>query len=214
MISGWFGKGTYHNEKRDFNLLNDTIKVMLVTPSFSVDRINMEFVSSASSYELSGQGYTGGFGGSGRLSLSNKNITVDSNGISHFTANSLLWAAINAGTVGGILLIKENTSDSDSYLILYLGSDVLSNVPIITNGTDLSLSFGNAGVTLFDPTTGASGQLFKNISFSTIASGSISTLFQPLTASGFSTIASGSISTLFQPLTASGFSTIGSASTP
>lgn len=195
MLSGWFTKGAYHNENHDINLLTDDIKVMLVNSSFVADRINMEFVSSADAYELSGAGYSGGFGGSGRIILSGKQLTADSNGIVHLIADPVNWPLINAGTINSFLIIKENTSDNDSYLLLTLTTDILTNLPLLTQGSAVSLSFGSGGIALFDPITGGSGQFV-------------------LTANSFSTIGNSSVSTLYQPLTANSFSTVGSASSP
>lgn len=161
MISGWFSKGLYHLNNNDINFLNDNLKIMLVNINFpsQLNRATQEFVSTASPYELSGNGYGSGFGGAGRIVLTGKSVSLDANGLIHWNAADLKWNGINAGIIGGILLIKENTSDTDSLLLFYFGQDVLTNLPFSTTGRDLPISFGQQGLFTFDSLTATSGSV-------------------------------------------------------
>lgn len=86
--------------------------------------------------ELSGTGYTGGFGGSGRKTLGSKAFNTDlTNDFVGWTAAALTWTAINAGSPKYLILIKEITNDAGSKLIAYLDLGTVS-----TNGGDLTLT--------------------------------------------------------------------------
>ena len=79
------------------------VKAMLVTSSYVADRDN-DFVDEAGAndpiaHELSGTGYTAGFGNSGRKALASKTLTTDktSNRV-EFDCADIVWSSINAGT--------------------------------------------------------------------------------------------------------------------
>lgn len=131
------------------NLLSDTIKVMLVDASYTGNRDD-DFVDDGSandpqSHELSGTGYTGGFAGSGRKTLASKTITeVDASDRAEFTAANVTWTAINAGTIGGLVLIKEITNDAASLVIAFLDPSDL-----VTNGGDVTAQWSGSGILQF-----------------------------------------------------------------
>lgn len=127
------------------NLLSDTIKAMLVDATYAPDRDD-DFVSdalhNAAGHELSGTGYVGGFGGSGRKTLASKTITEsDANDRAEFAAANVTWTALNAGTIGGIVLIKEVTNDAASLLIAFLDP-----ADLVTNGGDVTATWAAAGL--------------------------------------------------------------------
>lgn len=126
------------------NLTSDTIKVMLVNTSYVPDK-DHNFVSSITSgvtKELSGTGYTGGFGGSGRKTLASKTISQDdTNDIAYFDAADVTWTGINAGTIGWIAVIKEITSDADSPILA-----VLDPADLATNGGDITAAWPTDGL--------------------------------------------------------------------
>lgn len=103
-----------------FSLVDDTIKILLIDPSYVFDP-DHDFVSSitgGSTKELSGTGYTAGFGGSGRKTLASKTVTQDNaTDRSFFDAADLTWVGLNAGTVGAFGLWKPVTADGDSPLL-------------------------------------------------------------------------------------------------
>jgi len=129
------------------DLLNDTIKVMLVGSTYS-STVDDSFVSPtiAAGQELSGTNYAGGYGGSGRKTLSSKVITRDDvNDRAEFSAAPVTWTAINAGTAAAAVIIRERslTGDTMSELIAYINT---GGFPITTNGGDLTLTWNAEGI--------------------------------------------------------------------
>lgn len=127
------------------NLLSDTIKVMLVSSAYTPDK-DHNFVSSitgGTSKELSGTGYTAGFGGSGRKTLAGKAVTQDdTNDVAYFDANDVTWTAINAGTAAYAVVLKEVTDDTASPILCVV--DVSPDVA--TNGGDYTITWAADGV--------------------------------------------------------------------
>lgn len=134
------------------DLVNDArIKVMLVSTGYT-DNPDHTLVDDGStsdplSYELSGTNYTGAIAGSGRKSLSTRSVTQDdTNNVAFFDAADLTWTAINAGTVGAAIIIKEassSASDTGSRLIAHINS---GGFPITTNGGDLTITWSTGGI--------------------------------------------------------------------
>lgn len=147
MANGLFNTAKKMIMDGSLDLLVDTIKVMLIDTgyTFNPDDDYVSVITGAPSKELSGTGYVGGFGGSGRKALANKSIvankTVDK---AVFDADDLTWAAIQAGTVYAAVLIKEVTSDADSILIGYI--DTGTGFPKVTNGGDLTVQWSADGI--------------------------------------------------------------------
>lgn len=93
------------------------IKAMLVSTSYTPDK-DHDYANDASGNELSGTGYTGGFNGSGRKALASRAVTQDDSGdVSYVDCTDITWTAIDAGTIGYIVVIKEVSADSDSPII-------------------------------------------------------------------------------------------------
>ena len=133
-------------------LLTDQIKVMLVTPDYIPDP-DHQFVDDAGSalspvnFELSGTGYTPGFGSTDRLVLQNKTITKDTDtDRARFDADNVIWNPIAAGIAGAGILIKEGTSDADTVLIAYVQS---GGFPFNTDGGELQIRWANGGILTF-----------------------------------------------------------------
>jgi hypothetical protein len=128
------------------DLLTDTLKIVLVGSTYSVDA-DQDFMNpSAYQHELSGTGYAGGYGGSGRKTLSSKVVTQDNvNDRAELTAAPVTWTAINAGTIAGFLVIRERaaTGDTMSELIGYVNT---GGFPIVTNGGDFTITFSTEGI--------------------------------------------------------------------
>lgn len=127
------------------DLLSDTIKVMLVGTSYTPDKDHnfVNSITAATSKEISGTGYTAGFGGAGRKTLSSKTVTQDdTNDVGYFDAADVSWTAIDAGTVGFACIIKEVTADTDSPLLCVV--DVSPDVA--TNGGDYTIQWAADGI--------------------------------------------------------------------
>lgn len=96
--------------------------------------------------ELSGTGYTGGFGGAGRKALASKTYTEDdANDRAEFDAADLTWTAINAGTVAQANILDETGASDDT------GTEVVANIdtggfPVVTNGGDLTIAWNAEGI--------------------------------------------------------------------
>jgi hypothetical protein len=130
------------------DLINDTIKVGLSTSVHTVDRdddfLDDGTASDFSSGELTGTGYTAGFGGAGRKTLASKTITVDkTNDRAEFDAADVTWTAITAGTAAQATLLKEITNDAASKLIANVDT---GGFPVVTNGGDLTIQWNVEGV--------------------------------------------------------------------
>lgn len=124
------------------DLLTDTLKVMLLSAAYTPNK-DHNFVSDLGANELSGTGYTAGFGGAGRKTLASKTVTQDdTNDLAVFDAADVTWTAINAGTVAYAAVVKEVTSNADSPVLAII--DVSPDVA--TNGGDWTLQWGAQGV--------------------------------------------------------------------
>lgn len=123
------------------NLLSDTIKVALVTSAHTPAKGD-NFMDTYTASELSGTGYTAGFGGSGRKTLATKAVAQDdTNGWGTFDADDVTWSAINAGTAAAAVLLKEITSDAASPIIAV----VVFSSAVTTNGGDFTIQWANTG---------------------------------------------------------------------
>lgn len=119
---------------------SDTIKAILVNDTYTYDA-DHDFANDVSSNELTGTGYTGGFGGSGRKTLASKTITNDTtNDRVEYDFADITWTALNAGTIGGVVLVKEVTNDAASPIIAFLDPNNL-----VTNGGDVTLVINAEG---------------------------------------------------------------------
>lgn len=129
------------------NWVTDTLKVLLVGSTYSANADD-SFVSPtiAAGQELSGTGYAGGYGGSGRKTLSSKTVVRnDTNDRAEFNAAAVTWSGINAGTIAAAVIIRERTSTGDtmSELIAYVNT---GGFPVVTNGGDFTMTWSSNGV--------------------------------------------------------------------
>ena len=98
-----------------------TLKLMLVTSAYT-PAVTHQYVSSASSAEISTTNYTGGYGGGGRKTLSGLSVTVDTtNHRAYLTFSPATWTAL--GTTSGpttayaVLIIETGGSDSTALIV-------------------------------------------------------------------------------------------------
>lgn len=138
MASAWFDKGLYKSASGNILLTSDTLKLMLVKSSYALDKTD-EFVSDLGAVEIVATGYTGGFGGAGRKTVT---LTGQANLTDHradFAIADLTWSAIGGAandTIGGAVLIKEITNDAASPVIVFF--DIAD---INTNGGNITFDF-------------------------------------------------------------------------
>ena len=134
MASGWYNSGLRDVADRTIDLAADTIKVILVTATYTPNK-DHAFASDLTN-ELSGTGYTGGFAGAGRKTIGSKAFATDTtNDRVTFTFGAVTWTAINAGSPKYAILVKEITNDAASRLIAYLDLGTVT-----TNGGDLTIT--------------------------------------------------------------------------
>jgi hypothetical protein len=134
MASGWYNSGLRDVADRTIDLVADTIKIILVTSAYTPDP-DHAFASSLTN-ELSGTGYTSGFGGAGRKTIASKAFATDlTNNRVTFTFAGVTWTAINAGSPKYAILVKEITNDAATRLIAYLDLGTVT-----TNGGDLTIT--------------------------------------------------------------------------
>jgi hypothetical protein len=137
----WYDAGKSEVLNGGIALLTDTIKAMLVGPSY-VFSLAHSVVTDLGAVEISGTGYAGGFGGTGRKALASKTVTKDTvNHRAFFDAADITWVGLNAGTVAAIVLIKEVTDDAHSKLLAYV--DVTD---YLTVGIDSIVAWDPAGI--------------------------------------------------------------------
>jgi len=149
MANKWYTKGLGSIMSGAVDLDTDTIKVMLVTSSYTFN-VDDDFISSGAGTpggsELSGTGYTAGFGGAGRKAITTKTVTLDdTNNRAVFDGDDVAWTAINAGTAAAAILVKEVTTDADSILIAYIDTATPA-FPIVTNGGDVTIQWATTGI--------------------------------------------------------------------
>jgi hypothetical protein len=141
MPSRWYGQGLGGVIDGTLDLITDTIKVMLVNDTYTYNA-DHDFADDVASTELNGVGYANGFGGSGRKTLASKTLTNDTaNDRIEFDAADVTWTAINAGTIGGAVLVRETVNDAGSRIICFLDPSNL-----VTNGGDVTLVFDAQGI--------------------------------------------------------------------
>lgn len=147
MANAWYNHAAKMVLDGTLNVSSSTLKVMLVTSGYTFNR-DHDFVDAGGANdpidaELSGTGYTAGFGGAGRKTIANKVFTEDdTNDLGWMDCDDVVWTAINAGTAAACIVIKEITNDAASLLIAFFDS----GFPKVTNGGDLTLQINAAGL--------------------------------------------------------------------
>lgn len=144
MASGLYNiaKKGFANGSEDWD--TNTYKVMLVGTTYTFDP-DHDQVSDINSDELSGTGYTGGFGGAGRKSLTTAAVNQDdANDRAELDADNISWTSLDAGTIGAMVVIREVSSDADSIPIAYI--DNPTNFPLTTNGGNVNVTWNAEGI--------------------------------------------------------------------
>lgn len=123
------------------NLESDTIKVALIASGYTAD--NAHNTMSEVTNELSGTGYTSGFAGSGRKTITTPAITEDdTNDLAKFSGDNLTWTSINAGTAIGMVVYEHITNDATSPLLCWIDG----GFPVVTNGGNLNVNWSANGI--------------------------------------------------------------------
>lgn len=128
----------------DLDLLsNSGVKLMLLQSTYDAqDDPDVEFIDDGGAndpidHEADATGYTGGFGGAGRQTLSNRATNLDlANDRVEFDFDDVPFGSLGNGTnntLGGVGLVKEITNDGASPFIAWDDTgDVTTNGGTIT----------------------------------------------------------------------------------
>lgn len=149
MASFVYGPSAEKIIEQSLDLLVDTIKVGLSNSTHVPDKDD-EFLDNGGADdfidgELSGTGYTSGFGNSGRTALGSKTVVYDTaNDRVEFDAANTTWTGIDAGTIEHATLLKEITNDAASPCIAEV--DVATQA---TNGGDITIQWNAEGIIQF-----------------------------------------------------------------
>ena len=140
MANTFYNRAKKEIADNTIDLLNDTIKVMLVDDTYTVnpdhDFVDMGGTADPIDAELSGTGYE-------RKTLANKSITEDdANDRASFDADDVTWTSIDAGTANAAIIFKDTGDDTTSVLIAYIDDDF----PITTNGGNLTIQWNADGI--------------------------------------------------------------------
>jgi hypothetical protein len=139
-----------HSNADTISFLSDTIQVMLVDDTYSGatthDFVDDGIAGDPQSHEIAVTGYTIGFSGTGRKTLSGKTITNnDGSNRTELDANDVPWTALGAGaTIGACIVYKRGSADTDSQLIAKFD---VTDTP--TNGSDIAIQWNAAGLLNF-----------------------------------------------------------------
>lgn len=150
MANSWYTRGLGAIMAGTVNLDTDTLKVMLVDSGYTFNKDD-DFISSGAGTpggeEVSGTGYTAGFGGAGRKTIANTTVSFDdTNDRAELDGDDVTWTAINAGTAKAAIIVKEVTSDADSILIAYIDTATGATFPVTFNGGDYTLAWNAEGI--------------------------------------------------------------------
>jgi len=146
MANAFYNRAAKRLLAAEENYASATLKIMLVKSTYTFNRDHDVVGSGAGTpggEEVTGTGYTGGFGGAGRKTLANKVFSEDDvNDRGEMDCDDVTWLAISTGATGSAIVIIEKTSDSDSELIAYIDS----GFPVTTGGEDLVLKINAEGL--------------------------------------------------------------------
>lgn len=130
------------------DLDTNTIKItLLMTSATAGDAgaagINADNLGAITLDEMDG-GYSGGFAGSDRKTLSVTVSVDDTDDEGVFDATDVTWTALAAGTrsVEGGLIYKHITSDAASPPVCYIEF----GTPVVANGGDLTIQWNSEGI--------------------------------------------------------------------
>jgi len=132
-------------------LTDDIITIPLETDD-EPDDPDIEFVGDllgvGDAVEVTSTGYTGGFGGSGRISLASKTLTVDqANDRAEFDCANVVWSSISQAAAEvwtAVAIVRELTDDASSPLLAK--TDSATGLPLTPNGSDITFTIDPQGL--------------------------------------------------------------------
>lgn len=134
-----------------------TIKAMLLNTAFDAsadndaDTVFVNDIKTPTDYESSGTGYTGGFGGAGRLVIAAGTSVINQDDVNDRAewdnTADLTWTSINVGATGGTMIIYEPSGGADTNSPLIAWVKFTSDVT--TNGGDFTVAWNAEGIITF-----------------------------------------------------------------
>ena len=119
---------------------NVTFKLTLVTSAF-VASAGMFYASAFSGSEASTASFTGGFSGTMRRALSGNAISYNATSFQfEYTASIVTWSGLSAGSLGGVVMLRESGTNAVSPIIAYYPL-----ATVTTNGGDFVVSAPASG---------------------------------------------------------------------
>jgi hypothetical protein len=143
MASGVYNEGAFQLATGGIVFATDAnIKIMLVKDSYVFDKDHAS-VTPLAAEEVGVAGYVGGFGGAGRKALGSKTATKNTttDRIVFDAADPSAWTLAAGETVGGAVVIREDTNDAGSTPLFFLDH---ADTP--TNGGTLAEVFDALGI--------------------------------------------------------------------
>jgi hypothetical protein len=137
------GNGAIFNDfkervmKKEIDLVNDTIKVILVTGWTATVDGNLTYATFSGVTEESGTGYN-----VGGETLGSKTVTQDdTNNRAAFDGGDITWTGLNIGTPGHAVMYDDSHASDICVAYWELGTTA-------TNGSDYKLSWHSNGIVL------------------------------------------------------------------
>lgn len=128
------------NGTHDWDSPSQVYKVMLLSTGYTFSPLH-EYVSDFNSYELNGTNYSSGFSGTGRKTLTNREVNVDdTNNYVTMESDNVSFASINAGKIGAVVIYRHLTNDNASKSLFCFTGGVL---PFQTMGGDFVIEWPN-----------------------------------------------------------------------
>ena len=128
------------------------IRCALMKSTYTPDKDD-DFMSTIVANEADCTGYTGGWGGAGRVVLGTKTVTIDdaNDRIELDGQTDPTWAALGNGTNNtlgsAIIFIKGTSDDSDATLIAAIDTVTGSpSFPFLTNGSSFTMTLDADGL--------------------------------------------------------------------
>lgn len=119
-----------------------TYKTALLRPDYVPDAASVA-ASAITSHEVTGTGYSPGYGSTGRKALGTKTVTADTASDEvRVDAADLTWSSLDAGVVGYVaILVESGGSDATSTLVA-----ILQIPATLTDGSDFSVTWPTTGL--------------------------------------------------------------------
>lgn len=143
MASLVYDIGSYSLQNGSVAFATDTIIGILVASTYTPAQADTHTQITAA--EISGiTGYTGGWGGSGRVTLGTKTLTNDTtnNRTTYGAANPAAWTLGTGATIGGIVIAKNGAADDTTMIPLFFCACTATP----TNGGTFTLTFSANGI--------------------------------------------------------------------